>query len=350
MEVKQNLLVDYLVMSFKVQPDQAGCFLEFIVRLLNFPLEEAESIKSYYGFPSCYYYAGIKIHYTDTLIVLDMSGKGCRTCEQLHDVWNWYSFLCLFDRGLTVPIKDSDYSTEGRYSVHISRIDVASDLLGDDRITLPFLQRYVLKDKFICKSNYHTCVIGNKETAIYFGSPRSDRRLRIYDKALEQGVCDAKWVRFEFQLRNDNALSFYLNLSRTCNGNFMECYYGMLHDYLRFTTRPNPKGVKHTDRLVVCAWWKKFLQGVRKIPQLYLPGNDYDISSISRVYARQCASTVHTLIEAAEGDITQIIDVASFTPLNRRQREALSRWESSRNAVQDASDNVISILEHIGDA
>ena len=342
MDVRQNLLVDYLVMSFKVSPEQADCFFRWLTRWIHFPLSEAESIKSYYGFPNCFYYAGIKLHYSNQLIVLDMSGKGCRSCEDLNPGFNWYKFLQFFDRGLTQPMKDSD----GKLSVHISRIDVACDLLDDERITLPFLQRYVMQDKFICKSNYHTCVIGNKEMGIYFGSPRSDRRLRIYDKAMEQGE-DSPWVRFEFQLRNDNALSFYLNLSQTCNGDFGECYYGMLHDYLRFTTKPNEKDVRHTDRLVVCRWWKEFLNGVRKIKQLYLPGNDYDITNISHVYARQCASTVRTLIEAAEGDITEIIDTALAAKLNRRQRDALAKLEVSRNADEIAAINTKKILEAI---
>lgn len=343
MEVKQNLLVDYLVMSFKVSQEQADCFFRWLTQLLHFPLSEAESIRSYYGMPSCFYYMGIKLHYSNELIVLDMSGKGCRACEHLNPGFDWYEFLHLFDDGLTKPIKDSD----GKLSVHISRIDVACDLLGDDRITLPFLQRYVMQDKIICKSTYHTCVIGNKEMAIYFGSPRSDRRLRIYDKAMEQGA-EGSWVRFEFQLRNDNALSFYLNLSQTCGGNFAECYYGMMHDYLRFTTKPNLHDHNQSNRLIVCRWWKEFLQGVQKIPQFYLPGNDYDISNISRVYARQYASTVRTLIEAAEGDVTEIIDTALSAKLNRRQREALAKMEVARNVDDVAARNTAGILEAIG--
>ena len=76
MDVRQNLLVDYLVMSFKVSPEQADCFFRWLTRWIHFPLSEAESIKSYYGFPNCFYYAGIKLHYSNQLIVLDMSGKG----------------------------------------------------------------------------------------------------------------------------------------------------------------------------------------------------------------------------------------------------------------------------------
>lgn len=236
--MQQNLLVDYLVMSFKINPAQS-CFTKFLMRVINFPMQDAEKIKSYYGFSECFYYGGIKIHVDRNLVVLDMSGKGCRTCEQLNKTWNWYQFMRMFDKFLTEPIKDSAYETKGQYAVHISRVDLACDDLGNERVTVPFLQKYVRKNKFLCKSNYHTCVVGNREMSVYFGSPRSDRRLRIYDKALEQDLQNTKWVRYEFQLRNDNALSFYLNLSQTCKGDFAKCYYGMLHDYLRFLTKPN---------------------------------------------------------------------------------------------------------------
>lgn len=247
--MQQNLLVDYLVMSFKILPKQS-CFAKFLIHYINFPVHDAEKIKSYYGFSECLYYGGIKIHVDSNLVVLDMSGKGCRTCEQLNKNWNWFQFLQVFDKFLTVPIKDSDFGTKGQFAVHISRMDLACDLLGDNRVTVPFLQNYVQKNKFLCKSNYHSCVVGNYEMSVYFGSPRSDRRLRIYDKALEQNLQDKKWVRFEFQLRNDNALSFYLNLSQTCKGNFAKCYYGMLHDYLRFLTKVNDN--VHSDRKTVC--------------------------------------------------------------------------------------------------
>lgn len=354
--IKQNLIVDYLVMSFKIRLEQSECFEKFLVKQIHFPVHDAEVIKSYYGASRCYYYGGIKIHVCNDLVILDMSGKGCRTCEQLNKGFSWYDFLHFYDRQLTVPLKDSDYGTKGQFSVHISRIDLACDLLEDFRITVPKLQTYVQKRKFICKSDYHSCVVGNYEMAVYFGSPRSDRRLRIYDKALEQGLDDVKWVRFEFQFRNDNALSFYLNLSQTCKGDFSKCYYGMLHDYLRFITQPNIHN--HTEREITCRWWLDFLQGVGKIKQLYLPGNEYDIPAASRIYARQCSSTAKLIMEAADGDVTELIKMAEGAKLNKKQREALQKYQSEKEKQiadeeeqslwdEAASQHGAAILQHI---
>ena len=350
--MKQNLLIDYLVMSFKISDKQA-CFLDFLLNKIKFPLVDAIHIRSFYGLGDCLYYSGIKVHYDKSLVILDCSGKGCRTLEQLDSDWNWGSFLAIFDKFLTVPIKDSDYGgNRGVYAVHISRIDLACDLLDDDRITIPFLQGYVRKNKFICKSQYHSCIDGNKELAIYFGSPRSSRRLRIYDKALEQHLDGKRWVRFEFQLRDDNATSFYLNLSKTCNGNFSKCYYGMLHDFLRFITVPND-GI-HSNRKKVCPFWLHFLKGVDKIKQLYLPGNRYDVGKALEIFNRQCSSTARLLVEAF-GGVDELLASTFDAKLNKKQKDALQAYKIQRRNAEEqalwdeaASENSQKILECIG--
>lgn len=66
-----------------------------------------------------------------------------------------------------------------------------------------------------------------------------------------------------------------------------------------------------------------------RISQLYLPGNYYDIGTAAKIYARQCSSTVRTLIEA-DGDITKIIQTAEKAKLNKKQREALREYKDKR--------------------
>lgn len=64
-----------------------------------------------------------------------------------------------------------------------------------------------------------------------------------------------------------------------------------------------------------------------RISQLYLPGNHYDIGTAAKIYARQCSSTVRTLLEAYDGDMTQIIQTAEKAKLNRKQRDALNEYQ-----------------------
>lgn len=313
----KNLLVDYLVISFKLQ-DDSDRFLQWLFSYIHLSNDDCEAIKSYYGLSSCLYYRGIKIHYDNELVVLDCSGKGCRTLESLNPAMDWYKFLYVWHEGITKPKKDAQ--GKGRFSVHISRLDVACDALEEPNVSIPRLQGFVKKSKFLCKSNYYSCIDGNHEQAIYFGSPKSDRRLRIYDKAMEQGLSGGDWVRFEFQLRNDNATSFFLNLV-ACGGDFAKCYFGMLRDYLRFITKPN-NGINQS-RKVVCKWWLDFLQGVEAISQLYLPGEEYDIGSLSRFLRIECASSIKTFLRVNDGDVTELMQMVQTAKLNRRQRELL---------------------------
>lgn len=341
--METNLLVDYLTISFKLYSGQAECFSKWLYRRINFPVFDALKIKSFLGFPDCLYYQGIRIHSGDNMIVLDMSGKGCRTVEQLNKGWDWYGFFHSFHNGLTKPMKDS----KSQYQVHISRIDVACDRLGDEKITFNFLLDYVLKLKWICKSTYYTPMLGNRINEYLFGSPESKRILRIYDKAMEQKITDGtKWLRFEFQLRDDCATAFYLNLCENA-GNFVKVYYGMLHEYLRFITKPNDG--THSDRKVTCRWWLDFLHDVERMKQLYLPGDEYDLSRITHFYSKGCASTVRTLIEAAGGDVTELIKTAENTPMNKRQREALDKY-NRKNRAQDEADRIESELAYKGTA
>lgn len=72
------------------------------------------------------------------------------------------------------------------------------------------------------------------------------------------------------------------------------------------------------------------MKGVGRISQLYLPGNHYDIGTAAKIYARQCSSTVRTLLEAHDGDVTEIIRTAEKAKLNKKQREALRELQMQR--------------------
>lgn len=82
-------------------------------------------------------------------------------------------------------------------------------------------------------------------------------------------------------------------------------------------------------------FWIKFLKGVGRISQLYLPGNHYDIGTAAKIYARQCSSTVRTLLEAHDGDVTEIIKTAENARLNKKQREALHEFKVQRDNEEE---------------
>lgn len=285
---------------------------------------------TYFRLKHCYkYISGMKFHVDDeqNLFVLDFSGTGCRLAETLKgDSWSWTD---LFIEILS-DIKNK--------ICHVSRLDVACDLFEDERITVPFLTRYVMQNKFVCKSKNYLITAGTKESAVYFGSASSDRRLRIYDKALEQGIFDGvKWVRFEFQLRNDCALSFILNLS-LLNFDWVSTYLGVMRDYLIFVTKPNVSG--HTERLRITAFWSKFLKCADPLSQLYLPGQEYTLTTLHRFLYTTCASSIRLALELYAGDPTYLIEAGYAAQLNPKQQAVLDRVLLERQRLQERIDLV----------
>jgi hypothetical protein len=86
---------------------------------------------------------------------------------------------------------------------------------------------------------------------------------------------------------------------------------------------------------------------VGRIKQLYLPGNEYDITTASKIFSKQCSSTVRTLLEAADGDVTDIIKTAESAPLNKKQREALAKWNKQKSDDEKAAENTAEIMKSI---
>ena len=287
-----------------------------------------ELIKSHFGLSNCIYYDGISIHFDDEIVILEMSGKGCRTCEDLNPCFDWFSFINSFDNGILHNADEPCY-------FHISRIDIALDDIDNSIVDIPLLQKYVRAKKYVCQSRYVSCIDGTRELAVYFGSPKSTRRLRIYDKRLEQNLPDDSppWVRYEFQLRDENALSFYLNL-RLCNGNFSKCYYGVLANYLDFVTQSHDDFSNHVDRLVTVKWWRDFLGNVSELKNLYLPGREYSLHSVEKYFSTQCASTVKTLYlvhkHKSGGDVSSFLDMVDSASLNAKQRVLYENYISEK--------------------
>lgn len=91
----------------------------------------------------------------------------------------------------------------------VSRIDLAVNAHRGELKVVDF--RNAIKSgsaKSTMQRVYYVEGMGNERAGdtLYLGSPKSDRQLRIYDKAAEQGVLDGKaWLRLEVALRRLHA-------------------------------------------------------------------------------------------------------------------------------------------------
>ncbi len=293
-----NILVDYLTLSIR-QIELAE--LLKILHLENLKMEEGYS--RWLG--KRLYIGGISIHYGE-YIILEMSGHGCRFLESLYDIkLNWIDFIEQF------------LCLEGS---HIARLDIACDDKAENGekgiLAFSTLFRHVMQRRYISLSQYVVYSSGS-EQSMYFGSPKSDRRLRIYNKAIERGVPDSHWIRAEFQLRNEAALSFYMR-ALEC-GSIGQAYQGMLFDYLRFTREVNEAGNNKQSRMTVTRWWRTFCGNAKKIKGFYVGGLEYNLESLERYLNNQTSSSMKTYLAAHGGDVTELVKIAQGATYNKKQ-------------------------------
>lgn len=312
-----NFLIDYLGISMRVH-----C-LEMLFHRLRLNPENLQSCKSYYGYPVCMIYGGIKVNYRciDGYmydVFLDMSGKGCRTLEQLYkdsgEELDWFEFIHFYDHMLRH--KDA----------HIARIDIACDDL-EGLLDMHVLKSYTRNELYVCRCKSLPLIMDIRESEIIFGSSSSDRRLRIYDKALEQKR-PGHWIRCEFQLRNQNAMSMYLNWCVVRDIGLLYC--GLMIDYLRFVTVPcgsnisSYKDHSNLHRLETAPFWETFLNSAERLSQMYLPGDDYSLSDLTR-YVNSTKSSAKTYILSEDKSPDEFYNEVMGVPLNSRQKLLLDR-------------------------
>lgn len=298
-----NVLIDYLTMTSKIHSER------HFIEMLGLTDCSFLEMPGRYGWQHRLYYRGVSILFGGSRddICLELSGTGCRTVEEMsNNTFDWFRFL----QGFEFDIRTGD--------VNVSRLDIA----GDDHegiLNYSTMVKHCRKERFICKCHRKIWIDGD-EQEIMFGAKSSDRRLRIYNKALEQSL-DDHWIRVEMQMRNKNAVSFLLNWFR--EKDIGSCYGGVLRDFLRFTTS-SPDGF-HYDRCIVTHWWNKFLGRVESCPQLYVDGGAYTLWHVQRFLERQASSSLKLWLEANNGDWQDIIDMVEGAKLNSRQMQLLDK-------------------------
>lgn len=301
-----EVIIDYLTLTTKI-----FCIDDFIKELGLSDVTFLE-LPGRYGWLYRRYYMGCSFLYGGRDdICIELSGTGCRTVEEFNESFDWFSFLQQFEQDLRFG------------DVNVSRLDIA----GDDRsgkLVHRKMVKHCLDRRYVCKARYRIWIDGD-EQQIYFGSPASDRRLRIYNKALEQGI-DGKWTRCEMQMRNKNALSFLLHWFRI--GSIGEAYAEVLLDFLRFTDTV-PDG-SHYDRIDICNWWIDFIGGIEKCAQLYIAPPNYSLMSVRKFLEKSSASSIKLLLTANNGDWQDIIDIVERARLNSRQLQLLDKIQKHR--------------------
>lgn len=279
-----RIVIDYLTFVSKCDSERS------IIKLLGLDnLEFEEYNTGFYGYQkSLRYDNNIIILYgghsywsdkddkmiTDNNICFQMSGNGCRTFEDVSDI----SFMDLFE-----------YLYDNKEDYNITRLDIAYDDF-ENLLDINVLFQDMIAQNYSSRTRFYEFCGGSNGLSLYFGSPDSEFRLRIYDKASEQKIFDGQhWVRVEMQLRKDRAISAvdYIN-SGLC---IDEVYFNILNNYLRFVT---PCGDKNKSRWKTAPYWEKFLKYHDKISLYVEPGNDYNSLKLMYYVEKQCAPSLAT--------------------------------------------------------
>lgn len=241
------------------------------------------------GYKRRYYYDGISIHYDgiNEGIWLEMSGQGCRVFET-------YSKTCNFNRLFQLVLDNPD-------DFHVSRLDVAFDDMTGVLDVKKIYKNYMAMNMV---SKFSTGSIdinpfNQDNVTFYFGSRMSDTLFRIYNKKLERNAEDVEhWIRFEMQLRNDNALNFIKNYV-LLDYDVGTAFLSVVNNYMRFVT---PSEDSNKSRWGISKWWKKFIGSVGKISLYSKKTTDYNFLRCSDFVINQAGNAIDGVIQCVGVD------------------------------------------------
>lgn len=112
----------------------------------------------------------------------------------------------------------------------ITRIDLAIDVMGQ-HIDIPGLVSCPrVKDAPGTARKWSSIVGSDGGITAYIGSRKSDKFLRVYDKAAEQGMTGALWTRFEIELKGDAARAAALQMAHLTDAEKPLFIQGLIKD------------------------------------------------------------------------------------------------------------------------
>jgi len=319
-------LIDWFSCSFKDVKNLYDIFEYFKMNFDDFKETKGNGILKYsHGL----WFDGITIYYNKKQdsngfhydFFVNMSGQGCRRYETIQgEEFDWVVFFKWIQSNFPL-------------CSHFSRIDIAVDVKDKMVPTMKSIIRYTEERKYI--SNMRRVATGHMaEEWVYFGSPQSDTRLRIYNKALERGLAESeKWVRFECQLRNESAKRF-LNHLNNC-GSLGVAYRDFLNETVRYTEQSNIDVLQNHNqsRISMAKWWLKFTEGAAKFTKFETVGVEYNYMHLEKYVDRQAGNMLAAYVDANEGDISPLLEIISRhgVSINDRQRQAVREHKAKQS-------------------
>lgn len=258
--------------------------------------------------------------FRDMGVCVSMSGNGCRAFETLSK--------------LTQAGQDSVFPTlfqllAADETANVSRIDIACD----DRegfLNMEEIVEKVQANEINSRMTKRSVIVSFDGTqrsgsTIYLGAPSSDFRVRIYDKALEEGV-DGHWIRVELVMRHKNAAAFVEQMNSAPSVGKLAAQ--VVNDKFSFIERDD----SNITRCTVCGWWQSFVDELESV------------RLVARCVIQHSVERIENWIESQVGpSLAVILNTLGWPHLFELARAAagrLSAWQlsliSDYNSLQTA--------------
>lgn len=300
---KENLvLVDWLTFTTKVWSETD--VLNMLHLTSNISWEHMDVYR--YGYKHRMTYGGMSILSNGQEgmgICIEFSGQGCRSFEDFSDL-TWFDvFALLLDQYNEFNITRLDLA----FDDHTGILDMGQLLDDTD-------DRY-----YRSKTRWWKVEYGSTGTTIYHGSPQSNIRVRIYDKAAERGLTDGThWIRVEVCLRDENASGAALACCDYMNVG--SAFAGILSNYLTYC---EPTGDSNRSRWPAAEYWEALLHDAAAIHIAAKPGTEYNVFRLQSYLRDQAGGAIYTWLQlyGVEG-IEELIKERK-SPLNPRHKKIL---------------------------
>ena len=243
-------------------------------------------------------------HFKNMGICVSMSGSGCRTFEAMSGLGP-EPFLALFKLLDDTPGSNA------------SRVDVACDdhagVLDMDVICDKVRNNEI--NSRMTKRRIYTGWDGLQKdgSTVYIGSEKSAFRLRIYDKALEQGTQE-HWIRVEIVMREKHSNSFVRTAAQGVAVGKLASY--VLNDKFSFIDRDD----SNISRCSVCSWWAEFVGSLESLHLVTRPVVEHAVVQIDRWIYSQVAPSLAVLAQTY--GLGHVIEIAmsAYDRLSMQQR------------------------------
>lgn len=262
--------------------------------------------------------------FQDMGVCVSMSGNGCRTFETL-------SKLSGQDRqGLESSAFPALFQVlAADEGANVSRIDIACD----DRDGYLDMEEIVHKiqsnevNSRMTKRSVVVSYVGTQRdgSTVYIGAPSSDFRVRIYDKALEEGV-DGHWIRVELVMRGKNANAFVEQMVYSTSVGKLAAQ--VINDKFSFIDRDD----SNITRCTVCLWWSRFVDELESVRLVARKVIQHSVEQIGDWVENQVGPSLAVLFRTLGWPYLFEIAVDSARRLSSQQQAIISDYNHLKSA------------------